>query len=306
MDKYYAGFDIGNGTIKVVIINENNNLIDSVYLKNIGIIKTLSEAFNKIKHYKINSCGITGAGRVLSNIVIGADIIKTEIVAHTIGVLNYVPNVRTIIDLGKEDSKIIMVNNGIIEDCNMNINCSAGCGAYIDEVSQRIDIRVEEFAELALKSKNEAHIDAMCTVFGKSSAQNLLNTGIDEKDVLMGVARSLVRNYCNMFISGNVEEPVVFTGGVSMNKSVVKAFEEKLNCKIIVPENSHLMGAIGSAILSKGIKETKFKGWNLDYNDYEVKTSVCKDCGNECNIPVVYHNNKKIGVSYNGRCGKWK
>ena len=299
------GIDVGNGTVKVVIIDENNRLIDSVYLINQGVIQTLSEAFSKIKHCPISSCGIIGAGRKLSNIIIGSDIIKTEIIAHTVGVLNSVNEVKTIIDLGKEDSKMIIINNKVIEDCDMNSSCSSGCGAYLENVAHRLNLDINEFGDLALQSKNKVHIDSMCSVFGTSSAQNLLNTGVDKKDILMGVANSLVRNYKNMFISGKVEEPIIFTGGVSKNKAVVKAFEEQLNCNIIVPENSHLMGAIGAAILSKETKKTKFKGWDLDCNDYEIKTFICRDCENACNIPMIYKNESKIGVSYNGRCGKW-
>jgi len=306
-NKYSLGVDGGNGTFKVVVIDENNKLVDSVYLINKGVIQTLTKSFKKIKHYKISSCGITGAAKKLTNLLIGGDVIKNEIVAHTVGVLNSVNGVRTIIDLGKEDSKIILVNNGIIEDSNMNASCSSGCGSYLENVAFRFNIKIEKFDKLALKSKDKVHIDSMCSVFGTSSAQNLLNTGVDKRNILMGVARSLVRNYCNMFISGKVKEPVVFTGGVSKNKAVVKAFEEQLKCKIIVPKHSHLMGAIGVAILSK--KETKgksnFKGFNLKEKDYEIKTFICDGCENNCNIPMIYNNGKKIGVSYSGRCGKW-
>ena len=172
----------------------------------------------------------------------------------------------------------------------------------------RLDIKIEDFADLALQSKNEVHIESMCSVFGSKSAKDLSNMGIDKKDILMGVANSLVRNYKNMFILRKVEEPVVFTGGVSKNKAVVKAFEKNLNCKVIVPENSHLMGAIGAAILAKKAnpQKTNFKGFDLDKKDYKIKTFICKDCGNTCNIPMVYENEKRIGVSYSGRCGRWE
>jgi len=304
--KYHVGVDCGNGTIKVVIIDDNNKLMDSVYLENQGVIKTLSKAFKQIKHYPISSCGIVGAGRKLANIIIGSDLIKTEIIAHTIGVINSVPRVKTLIDLGKEDGKKIKVNNKIIEDSEMNQSCSAGCGSYLENVAYRFNIKIEDFGDLALKSKNKAHIDSMCSVFGTSSAQNLFNTGVAIEDIFRGVANSLVRNFKNIFISGKVEEPVVFTGGVSKNKAVVKEFEEQLNCKIIVPNNSHLMGAIGAAILGKKIKgKTNFKGFDLKEKNYKVNQFICKDCENNCNIPMVYHNGKEIGVSYSGRCGKW-
>ncbi len=306
-NKYYLGIDAGNGTSKVVIIDEKNRLIDSVYLENQGVIQTISKAFKKIKHYPISSCGIIGARRKITSIIVGSDIIKTELLAHTIGVLDKIKDVRTIIDLGNEDSKKIMVKNGIMEGSNMNITCSSGCGSYLENVALRLDIKIEDFETLALQSKNEVHIDAMCSVFGSKSAKDLSNMGIAKEDILMGVANSLVRNYKNMFISGKVEGPIVFTGGVSKNKSVVKAFGDQLKCKIIVPENSHLIGAIGAAILAKkeNPKKTKFKGFDLNEEEYDIKPFICSGCGNACNIPIAYNGNKKIGISYSGKCGKY-
>ncbi len=310
MEEVVLGVDIGNGTIKCVLMNERKEIIDYVYTKNMGIIETLKKSLSILlernKNFKIIGCGVIGAGRKFGSIILGADIVTTEITATAVGVINYFPGDVTCFEMGFEDSKILLIKNGILVDFAMNTVCSANCGAYIENVASRLGIKVEEFSDYALKSKSPANISGKCAVFGTSSCVSKINLGFKKEDILMGVAMALVRNYFSMLAKGkNIFPPYVFCGGVSRNKAIVKAMEEYLEEKVIVPEYSFLMGAIGVAILTieKGIKG-KFKGYEFIDGDFKTETIICDKCANNCELVSIYKNGNLIG-RIGSTCGKY-
>ncbi len=304
MEEATIAIDSGNGTMKIVVMNDK--LIDSVYLPNNGVIETLKQALVKIKKdVKIIGCGITGASRRLLSHLIGADTIKTEILAHSIGILHYFPNARFAIDLGKEDSKLMEFKDGVLTDFKFNSICSAGCGSYLDNIAYRFGIDINDFADIALMSKRPANVSSKCAVLGTSAALSKLHSGVNKNDILMGVAYGLARNYLSILAKGKkIEEPVVFVGGVSKNKAVVKAFSDILKCKITTHPFGHLTGAIGMAILArKRVKYTKFKGFEISEHNFETLIRIGNGCSNMCEITDVYENNKKIG-SIGNKCGR--
>lgn len=312
--KYYLGTDIGNGTIKTVLLTEKKELADYVYIQNNGAIESVQKALKILKEhldligsYEIKGVGVIGAGRNLISKLIGSDIIRTEILSTAVGVLNYHLNVKTIFDLGKEDSKILCLENGILTDFSMNAICSAGCGAYLDNVAYRLGIYIDDFAGIALKSKNPSNISGKCSVFGTSSCVSQINSGAKKEDILRGVSKSLVSNYINMLGKGKELKPeYVFCGGVSQNKSVVKSLEEELNHEVIVPKYNTIIGAIGVALLTmeENIEKTNFKGFDLVNYDFKTKIRECKDCENSCMLNEIYQDKKLIGT-LNSRCGKF-
>ena len=127
------------------------------------------EGFIKRHNPKIEIAGVgtTGSARYLAGVIVGADLIKNEITAHAKGVVKFVPNVRTVIEIGGQDSKIIILENGVVTDFAMNLVCSAGTGAFLEAQAFRLGIPVEKFGELALKSKNPTHIGSRCSVFAE-------------------------------------------------------------------------------------------------------------------------------------------
>lgn len=305
------GIDIGNGTIKCVLLNKEKQVVDFVYTRNMGIIETLkkclSELFERNKNIEVISCGIIGAGRKLGSVLLSSNLTTTEITATSIGVINFFSENATCFEMGFEDSKILIIKDGVLVDFSMNTVCSANCGAYIENVSARLGIKVEEFSEYALRSKSPANISGKCAVFGTSCCVSKINLGFKKEDILMGVAYALVRNYFSMLSKGkNITPPYVFCGGVSRNKAVIKAMEEYLGEKVYVPEYSFLMGAIGVAILSmeKGDKNFKFKGYEFIEKDYEIETIVCDKCTNNCELVNVYENKELIG-RIGSNCGKY-
>lgn len=306
--KAALGLDIGNGTIKFALFSENGKLIDWLYTKNLGVIETIKQGLKKIKHnVEITAVGITGAGRELGSSFIGADVTKTEILAHAVGTLHFVPSAQTIFDLGQEDSKILILRHGILVDFAMNNICSGGCGAYLENVAFRLGLKVEQFAKLALKSKAPAIISGKCAVFGTTSCVHKLNAGVRKENILMGVAQSLVRNYLALLTKGKeLKPPYLFQGGVSLNAAVVKALESELNHKVIVPRHAPIIGAIGAAILALENKPTKsaFKGFELADFNYSTTSFTCHHCPNHCEIINIIKKDKKI-ASLGSRCGRY-
>ena len=310
MEEVVMGVDIGNGTIKCVILNKKKDVIDYVYTRNMGNIETLKKSlstiFEKNKNIKIIGCGVIGAGRKFGSILLGADVVTTEITATSIGITNYFSGNATCFEMGFEDSKILIIKNGILVDFAMNTVCSANCGAYIENVASRLGIKVEEFSDYALRSKTPANISGKCAVFGTSSCVSKINLGFKKEDILMGVAFALVRNYFSMLAKGkNISPPYVFCGGVSKNKAIVKAMEEYLGEKVIVPEYSFLIGAIGVAILTmeKGVKG-KFRGYEFIESDFRTETIICEKCANNCELVCIYKDGKIIG-RIGSNCGKY-
>ena len=309
MNKCYIGIDIGSISTKGVIIDEFNNIIDSIYIDtNANPIEASKKVINylkkKVSNYTIKGIGTTGSARRLIGLMIDANIIKNEITAHAIGTMSIYPDVRTILEIGGQDSKIILIDNGIIKDYAMNTLCAAGTGAFLTSQAKRLNIPVEEFGNYALTSKNPVNIAARCTVFAESDLIHKAQMGYQKEDIIAGLCKSIVINYLNNVARGKkIYAKVVFQGGVSKNVGVQKYFKEILNKDIIVDKNGHLMGALGIAILSHNYETDKV--YDLDINDikFETKGIECHGCANNCEIVRIYKNDKLID-SVGSRCGK--
>ena len=302
----YLGIDCGSVGVKLVLINEDKEVTDVKYLRNHGIIETVKQGLEEIAgDYEIKGVGATGSGRNFVGMLIGADIIKTEILAHTIGTLNYYPEVRTILDIGGEDCKIMSVKNGVLENFIMNSICGAGTGSVIDSVASRIGVKIEDVGDIALKYKQKLDFPGKCGVFTQSSVVSRLNSGADKSDILMGVIRALVNNYLILGKGINLQPPFVYQGMTSQNKAIVKSLEEQLKNKITVPKYSPYMGAIGIALIAKKaiLPKSKFKGFYLEDKNYTTKNIIAKGCENHCELTLLYENNKFIGTIGN-RCDK--
>lgn len=309
MNKCYIGIDIGSISTKGVIIDESNNIIDSIYIDtNANPIEASKKVINYLKkkasNYTIKGIGTTGSARRLIGLMIDANIIKNEITAHAIGTMSIYPDVKTILEIGGQDSKIILIDNGIIKDYAMNTLCAAGTGAFLTSQAKRLNIPVEKFGNYALTSKNPVNIAARCTVFAESDLIHKAQMGYQKEDIIAGLCKSIVINYLNNVARGKkIYDKVVFQGGVSKNVGVQKYFKEILNKDIIVDKNGHLMGALGIAILSHNYETDKV--YDLDINDikFETKGIECHGCANNCEIVRIYKNDKLID-SVGSRCGK--
>ena len=305
-EKAYLGIDIGSISTKGIIIDKNNNILAKDYIWTKGdpieaVKKLLKNLKNNLpKSYQVVSVGTTGSARRLIGIMTGASIIKNEITAHAIGTSSLYKDVKTIFEIGGQDSKIILLNNGIVTDYAMNTICAAGTGAFLSSQAKRLDVDVKDFGKIALTSKNPTKIAARCTVFAESDLVHKTQMGYKKEDIIAGLCYSVVNNYLNNVAKGKkIKPPIVFQGGVSKNIGVVKAFQNITKEKIITDENGHLMGALGVAILSKKEKEELF---NFDILDLNFETK-CHKCPNKCEI-IAIKKDKKIIDAWGNRCEK--
>ena len=251
MNECYLGVDIGSISTKGVIIDSNNKIIASSYLYTEGspinaVKKLIYELKNQINlnKYMVVSVGTTGSARKLIGTILDASVVKNEITAHAVGTTSIYPNVRTIFEIGGQDSKIIILDNKIVIDYAMNTLCAAGTGSFLSSQAKRLGIDVKDFGRIALTSKNPVDIAARCTVFAESDLVHKAQMGHKKEDIIAGLCKAVVSNYLNNVGKGKkIKPPIVFQGGVSKNIGVVKAFENACGEDIIVDPNSHLMGA---------------------------------------------------------------
>lgn len=307
----FLGVDIGSISTKGVIIDQNNTILASDYIWTKGnpieavktLIKNLEKQINKEK-IKIIGIGTTGSARKLIGTMLHANVIKNEITAHAIGTLSLYPDVRTIFEIGGQDSKIILIENGIVVDYAMNTLCAAGTGAFLSSQAERLGVAVENFGTIALTSKNPTKIAARCTVFAESDLVHKAQMGYKKEDIIAGLCNSVVSNYLNNVGKGKkIISPILFQGGVSKNLGVKKAFETEVGSEVIVDANGHLMGALGVAILSKtATPKTNFT-FSITEDKFETKGIECNGCSNHCEIICVKNNGKLID-SWGNRCSK--
>ena len=308
MKKCYLGVDIGSISTKGVVIDDNNNIIAKEYIwtegnpvgavkKLVGILKSQVSS-----DYVLKGIGTTGSARKLIGLMLGTDVVKNEITAHAVGTTSLYPSVKTILEIGGQDSKIILLNNGIITDYAMNTLCAAGTGAFLSSQAKRIGVDINEFGDMALNSDNPVKIAARCTVFAESDLIHKAQSGYEIKDIVAGLCRSIVLNYLNNVGKGKkIKGPIIFQGGVSKNKGVVKYFKEVLGEDIIVDENSHLLGALGIAIISKKYESDKVYSFDVSDISFITKGHECSGCSNNCEVLKIYKNGEMIDA-WGNRC----
>ena len=308
MKKAFLGVDIGSISTKGVVIDENNQIIANEYLwtegNPIGAVKQVIEGLkNQIgPDVQVMAVGTTGSARKLIGVVLGAQIVKNEITAHAIGTMSRVPDVRTILEIGGQDSKIILLDNGIVSDYAMNTICAAGTGSFLMSQAKRLGLAIEELGEMALKSENPTRIAARCTVFAESDLVHKAQIGHKKEDIVSGICTAVVNNYLNNVGKGKrILPPIVFQGGVSKNVGVVRAFEQILGHEVYVDEFGHLMGCLGVAVLAKNSGKEQLFDFNIQDVDFITKGRECEKCSNNCEIIYVYRDDVVLD-SWGNRC----
>jgi predicted CoA-substrate-specific enzyme activase len=316
MLKVYIGIDVGSVSTNLVIIDEENQILTYEYLRTKGQpIQVVQEglkllAFKMPANAFVSGVGVTGSARSLIGVAVGADVVKNEITAHAIAADLVVPGVQTVLEIGGQDSKIIVLRHGVVVDFAMNTVCAAGTGSFLDHQAARIGIPIEDFGSLALKSKHPVHIAGRCSVFAESDMVHKQQMGHGTEDIIAGLCDALVRNYLNNVGKGkSILAPIVFQGGVAANVGIKAAFEKALGLEVIVPEYYHVMGAIGAAILARlsmrEERESAFRGFALSELQFEAHTFTCDGCPNICEV-VNLSLDGVLLARWGGRCGKWE
>lgn len=303
----YLGVDIGSISTKGVVIDGENRIIAEKYIWTEGnpieAVKTVvGELQKQMGDTQVISVGTTGSARKLIGVMLDADVVKNEITAHAVGTLSRYPDVHTIFEIGGQDSKIILIENGIVVDYAMNTLCAAGTGSFLSSQAKRLGIPVEEFGEIALKSQNPTKIAARCTVFAESDMVHKAQIGHKREDIVAGLCMAVVTNYLNNVGKGKtIRGPIAFQGGVSKNVGVIRAFEEATGEGMQVDENSHLMGALGAAILSKRSSRGKIFDFGIAESRFETRGVECKRCANNCEI-ICFYKDGSLVDAWGNRC----
>ncbi|CEP68629.1 ATPase, BadF/BadG/BcrA/BcrD type [Moorella glycerini] len=315
MQPCYLGIDVGSVSTNVVVITAAGEVLSSLYIRTHGQpIQAVKEGLRRVKatlpgDVIIAGAGTTGSGRYLAGAIIGADIVKNEITAHAVAARLEVPEVQTILEIGGQDSKIIILRQGVVIDFAMNTVCAAGTGSFLDQQAARLGIPIENFGELALKARHPVRIAGRCTVFAESDMIHKQQMGHNIEDIIGGLCEALVRNYLNNVAKGKeILAPIVFQGGVAANAGIRAAFSKALQQEIIVPRHFAVMGALGAALLARDYvnnnRETKFKGFEVAEEDFRARSFTCQGCSNLCEI-VNIEEEGSIIARWGSRCGKW-
>ncbi|MGI6128807.1 MAG: acyl-CoA dehydratase activase [bacterium] len=313
--KAYLGIDLGSVSTNFFVLSDGGEVLVNLYLRTQGnpikAVKTgLACTRDKLPiGVKIAGVGATGSGRQLAGIMTGADSVKNEITAHGIAAASEVPGVHTVLEIGGQDSKIIILQDGIVTDFAMNTVCAAGTGSFLDRQAERLGLPIEEFGKIALESQNPVRIAGRCAVFAESDMIHKQQLGYSIADIAHGLCQALVRNYLSNVAKGKtIRSSVLFQGGVAANAGMKLAFEEALGVKVIVPKHYAVMGALGAALLAKravsNSSSTNFRGFEVSNWNFSVSSKHCTGCSNCCEV-VSIQAEDKILAYWGDRCGRW-
>jgi predicted CoA-substrate-specific enzyme activase len=260
--KTFMGIDIGSVSLNIAVVDEQLRLLESAYERTRGQpIPVLIDVLEGLeKHFpELWGAVCTGSGRDLIADVMGVDK-ENEIITQAKAVAYLHPGVRTVIEIGGQDSKLIFLERdersgrSIIVDHALNEICAAGTGSFLDQQAYRLGISIDEFSSLATRAEKPATIAGRCSVFAKSDMVHLQQEGTSQEEIVAGLCYALARNYISNLGRGRrFVKPIAFQGGVAANKGVAKAFEELLELKpgeLIIPEHFKVMGAVGAAMMA--------------------------------------------------------
>ncbi|MEE9200755.1 MAG: acyl-CoA dehydratase activase, partial [Candidatus Brocadiales bacterium] len=275
-EKKYIGLDIGSVSLKVVVVNDKKEVLEEHYVRTQGqlletTLDVLRGVYSRIPEEEIKGMASTGSGGRLLSEIFGIYFVN-EVVSQSKGTAAFHPDVRSIIEIGGQDSKLMLmeydeaIGQVKVADFAMNTMCAAGTGSFLDQQASRVGVSIEgEFAELALRSKNPPRIAGRCSVFAKSDMIHLQQEATPVHDILAGLCYAMARNFKSAIAKGKeLARPIVFQGGVAANKGMIKAFEDVLGLKpgeLIIPKHHASLGAIGAVLMlmEKG-EDHSFKG----------------------------------------------
>ncbi len=243
----YAGLDIGSRTIKLVMFD--TAIVESV-ITNTGV-NPLQRAQQIIAGKNYERLVVTGYGRHLVSPVLKGEKV-TEIKAFSVGALQLYPDCHTIIDIGGQDSKVIQLSEGgEVFKFEMNDRCAAGTGKFLEIMASTLEVGIAEIGELALSTNKELQINSLCTVFAESEVVSIIAKGEDASAIAFALHKAIATRIVTMINRIGIRESIVFAGGASLNKCLVRLLGEKLNTKLLIPDSPQILGALGAALLAK-------------------------------------------------------
>ncbi|MCX5718021.1 MAG: acyl-CoA dehydratase activase [Nitrospirae bacterium] len=279
----FIGLDAGSVSVKYVVLDENGTKLNNRYVRHKGhplkvALELLREVIGGQAHSPDFSLSITGsAGRLIAS-VLGIEPVN-ELVAQAYATRKLSPHIRTIIELGGEDSKLIMLGENGVKEFSMNSVCAAGTGSFLDQQAERLRLTIEEFSELSLKSKRPPRIAGRCSVFAKSDMIHLQQIATPMEDIVAGLCFAVARNFKGSIVRGRkIDRPVSFHGGVAANKGMIRAFKEVFELDdLFVPPDFNLIGALGAAL--KDMDDNRINLFDIKKLDDFIKSEKSLDAG---------------------------
>jgi predicted CoA-substrate-specific enzyme activase len=303
-------------TTKFAVLDVSDEIIASLYLPTGGRpvaaiqqgLRALGEKLTEAT--EIRGAAATGSARHLAGAIVGADLVKNEITCQAVAAIHSVPDVRTVMEIGGQDSKLIIIRDGMVADFRMNTVCAAGTGSFLDHQAARLRMSIEELSRRAMGGSGKVRISGRCTVFAESDMVHKQQLGHSADDIVYGLCRALAHNYLSDVGSGKeILAPVVFQGGVAFNRGIVRALEEELEMEIIVPARHEIMGAIGAALLvheaaAAGRDVGRFRGFAVSEAEYRTSSFECRACPLGCEVTRVMENGRVV-AGWGGQCDMW-
>lgn len=250
-----AGIDIGSTTTKAVVLGEGNALLGFAVKPTGGNNRRAAEevldqaaASAGVARGDLRQIFTTGYGR--ENIPF-ANKHVTEITCHAMGVHAFCPEVRTIVDIGGQDTKGIQIDgHGKVVEFVMNDKCAAGTGRFLEVMAHALGMTVQDLAEVSREATSRVKISSMCTVFAESEVVSLVAKGVPAPDIVWGIHQAVAERSVILLKKLRVAQPIAMSGGVANNRGLVSALEEKLGAPLRIPELPQIMGAVGAATLA--------------------------------------------------------
>jgi len=314
----YLGVDVGSTSTKAVVMDESGTrLLAKHYLMTAGRpVEAVRQVFKNLLmkgagRVRIAGVGVTGSGRYLVGGFIGADLIKNEITAQTRAAAELDAE-ADIIEIGGQDSKLVIKRNGIVVDYHMNKACAAGTGSFIDELAEMLGVSVTngQFADLAFAAPHTIDLGTRCAAFMSQAVASAQQEGVPLEIVTASLANSIVKNYISKVVEHRkLGDKVILTGAVFYNKAVVAAFHQQLEGRTLtVADHKEVSGAIGAALLAReatdGGKSGFFGFQEVVDRECKLTTFVCRACDNNCTITRMEMPDAE-STYYGSRCDKY-
>ncbi len=277
---FIAGLDSGSVSIKLAILNERGEVLATLYRRHKGRpSSTALEVLREVSpEYPALAVAFTGsAGKLLARA--SGTVHVNELVANSTSTKRFHPDVNTIVEMGGEDSKLIILEGSTIKDFSLNSVCAAGTGSFLDQQAERLNLSIEEFSETALRSKNPPRIAGRCSVFAKSDMIHLQQIATPVDEIVAGLCFAVARNFKGSIVRGRpMPLKISFQGGVALNKGMIKAFKEVFGLdELVIPEHTATMGAIGAAL--KALEDGRAAALNLSALEEALSSSGRNDGG---------------------------
>ncbi|MCR5753923.1 MAG: acyl-CoA dehydratase activase [Acetatifactor sp.] len=306
---FFLGLDVGSTNCKLVIINENAEIVYKDEKPVMGdVIGTVDSMLKRsqLEVPSVQSAAVTGSSRYLIAKHLRTELVKSEIIAHALAATSR-HEVGTLLEIGGQDAKYITFQNGILKRFQINSSCGAGTGAFIEAQCRRLGIAIEEIDAYVKSADEEISISGKCGVFIESAVINAQKMGVKKQNIVKAVCKAVVDNYINEFCrESTILEPVWFQGGVARIQSIVKMFEEALGVRVHVDDECNFMGAYGMCLTAmKYMDEGNFDASLLNSpENYTKKYITCGECIENCSL-LGYCIGEEVLFRIGGRCGKY-